>query len=400
MKQTILLLFCCSFLQMKAQSYPQYEFYGDYDLSFLNQNAKNDADESERTELVLLLAKYFELSDKHLVDLYYRMYQIEHTSVIKYNTIDDSPLDFLCEDSVGASIPVDFGTPLISNNKKESEYYNLKFASRVTKIASELFSPNVVTIKLPSSDSLLYSSSSDICVSNLTKIEGYDVYDYSALINKEDVLIVAATKGKNTYMLPECVKGLGAGSLRGSTLSNIIIPSNVTSIGKNAFDQTSITSFFFMSTEVPQMDDSSFGNLVDSNVTIYVPKKSQKDYKKKLPSLKKQIKPIPTAINDTISLLTAFNPNNKYCIKNGLMLTNDNYVVNKGNRFYHNTSLIFLNESAVYLWKEIGKRTFDIHDMQSCLLKEYDVDAKTAKEDCVKILEKWYEAGLVCKMNR
>lgn len=401
MKKIMYLIFlCCTYLPVIGQTNPQYAFYGNYDLSFLNQNAKNDADEIERTEIVLLFGKYFGLNDKYLVDLYYRVYQLEHTSVIKYNTIDDVPLNFQCVDSLDLGLHVDFGTSLISNNKNGSDSYNLRFASPVLKIASELFSPNVVTVKFPSTDSLLYSTSSDICVSNLTKIEGYDVYDYSALINKEGFLIVTATKGKNTYMLPECVKGIGTGALRGSTLSNLIIPSNVTSIGKNAFDQTSITSFFFMSTEVPQMDESSFGSLVNSNVTIYVPKKSLKNYKKKLPFFKKQIIPLPTATNDTISLLTTFNPNDKYCIRNGLVLSNDNYVVNKGNRFYHNNSLISLNETAVYLWKEIGKKTFDIKDMQSFLLKEYDVDAKTAKEDCLKILEKWYDAGIVCKMNR
>ena len=88
-KLMFLIVLCCSYLPMSGQVNPQYAFYGDYDLSFLNQNAKNDADEIERTEIVLMLAKYFGLSDKHLVDLYYRVYQLEHTSVIKYNTINN-----------------------------------------------------------------------------------------------------------------------------------------------------------------------------------------------------------------------------------------------------------------------------------------------------------------------
>ena len=65
-----------SICPVKGQNNPQYVFYGDYDLSFINQNAKNDADESERIELVLLFSKLFELDDKQLIDLHYRFYEI------------------------------------------------------------------------------------------------------------------------------------------------------------------------------------------------------------------------------------------------------------------------------------------------------------------------------------
>ena len=292
-KLMFLIVLCCSYLPMSGQVNPQYAFYGDYDLSFLNQNAKNDADEIERTEIVLMLAKYFGLSDKHLVDLYYRVYQLEHTSVIKYNTINNNPLNFQCVDSLDTGIIVDFGTSLVSNHKKDSDSYNLRFASPVIRIAPELFSESVTNIKLPFTDSLTYMSSPNICVKNLCRIEGKDVIDNTALINKSGVLIAAAVKGKNSYSVPEGVKEIGAGAFRGCSLKELVIPETVTTIGLNALsDCPQMESITIKAEDVCRISESCFDEQTITHITIYVPKKVVKSYKKILPSLKKQIKSI------------------------------------------------------------------------------------------------------------
>ena len=289
MKKTVfLMLFCCSYLPMSGQTNPQYAFYGDYDLSFLNQNAKNDADEIERTEMVLMLAKFFGLSDKHLVDLYYRVYQLEHTSVIKYNTINNSPLNFQCVDSLDKGFLVDFGTSLISNNKKESDCYNLRFASPVLKIAPELFSESVTSIKLPFTDSLTYISSPNINVGNLHRIEGKDVVDNSALVSSDGTLVVAAVMGKDSYTIPVVVKRIGAGAFQGCSLKELVIPETVTAIGENALAKCSqMTSLTIKSEEACQISDTCFDEETLAHLTLYVPKKNIKKYKRMLPSIKK-----------------------------------------------------------------------------------------------------------------
>lgn len=290
-KLVFIMLSCCMFLQMNGQRTPQYEFYSHYDLSFLNQNAKNDADEISRTNIVLMLANIFGLNDKHLVDLHYRVYQLEHTSVIKYDTNDSIPLNFNCKDSIDLGIDVDFGTPLISNNKRFSDSFNLRFASPVAKIAPELFSESVINIKLPHTDSLAYMSSPDICVKNLCRIEGKDVIDNTALVNKSGVLIAAAVKGKNFYSVPDCVKEIGAGAFRGCLLEELVIPETVKSIGLNAFaDCPRIKSITIKSEDVCRISESCFSGQTVSHMTIYVPKKAVKSYKKMLPSLKRQIR--------------------------------------------------------------------------------------------------------------
>lgn len=287
------MLLCCMFLQMNGQRTPQYEFYSHYDLSFLNQNARNDADEISRTNIVLMLADIFGLNDKHLVDLHYRVYQLEHTSVIKYDTNDSIPLNFNCEDSLGLGIDVDFGTPLISNDKRFSDRFNLRFASPVAKIAPELFSESVTNIKLPFTDSLTYISSPNICVTNLQRIDGKDVIDNTALINQNGVLIAAAVAGKDSYTIPYGVKEIGAGAFQGCSLEELLIPETVTNIGEKAFAKCSeMKSLTISSKEICNISEFCFDENVLTQITLYVPKKNIKRYKKMLPLLKDRIKAI------------------------------------------------------------------------------------------------------------
>ena len=287
-KVVFIMLSCCMFLQMNGQRNPQYEFYSHYDLSFLNQNAKNDADEISRTNIVLMLANIFGLNDKHLVDLHYRVYQLEHTSVIKYDTNDSIPLNFNCEDSLGLGIDVDFGTPLISNNKRFSDRFNLRFASPVAKIAPELFSESVTNIKLPFTDSLTYISSPNICVTNLQRIEGKDVIDNTALISQNGVLIAAAVAGKDSYTIPNGVKEIGAGALQGCSLKELVIPETVMFIGEKAFAKCNqMKSLTIYSDDVIHISESCFDEQTIAQLNIYVPKKNIKSYKKILPSAKK-----------------------------------------------------------------------------------------------------------------
>lgn len=287
-KVVFIMLSCCMFLQMNGQRTPQYEFYSHYDLSFLNQNAKNDADEISRTNIVLMLADIFGLNDKHLVDLHYRVYQLEHTSVIKYDTNDSIPLNFNCEDSLSLGIDVDFGTPLISNNKRFSDCFNLRFASPVAKIAPELFSESVTNIKLPFTDSLAYISSPNICVTNLQRIEGKDVIDNTALISQNGVLIAAAVAGKDSYTIPNGVKEIGAGALQGCSLKELVIPETVMFIGEKAFAKCNqMKSLTIYSDDVIHISESCFDEQTIAQLNIYVPKKNIKSYKKILPSAKK-----------------------------------------------------------------------------------------------------------------
>lgn len=59
------------------------------------------------------------------------------------------------------------------------------------------------------------------------------------------------------------------------------------------------------------------------------------------------------------------------------------------------SKIISLNETAADIWKGVAEMNeFSIDDMVSILMEQYEVDEKTAREDCAKIAERWKEMGL------
>ena len=60
------------------------------------------------------------------------------------------------------------------------------------------------------------------------------------------------------------------------------------------------------------------------------------------------------------------------------------------------STIISLNPTAADIWKGVcAMDEFGIEDMVGVLLAEYEVDEETAREDCIKIAERWVEMELV-----
>ena len=60
------------------------------------------------------------------------------------------------------------------------------------------------------------------------------------------------------------------------------------------------------------------------------------------------------------------------------------------------SKIISLNETAAYLWENVApKESFDIEEMVSLLLAEYEVEEEIAREDCEMIIERWKEMELL-----
>ncbi len=60
------------------------------------------------------------------------------------------------------------------------------------------------------------------------------------------------------------------------------------------------------------------------------------------------------------------------------------------------SKIISLNETAAYLWENIvDKESFSVETLTELLTQEYEVDEATAREDCLKIIERWIEIGIV-----
>ena len=120
------------------------------------------------------------------------------------------------------------------------------------------------------------------------RIEGKDVIENTALISKDGTLIVAAVTGKDSYTIPFVVNRIGAGAFQGCSLKELVIPETVTSIGENALAKCSqMTSLTIKSEEVCQISETCFDEETLAHLTLYVPKKNIKKYKRTLPSVKK-----------------------------------------------------------------------------------------------------------------
>ena len=56
---------------------------------------------------------------------------------------------------------------------------------------------------------------------------------------------------------------------------------------------------------------------------------------------------------------------------------------------------IVFNETALFLWKTVGKHQFGLGDMKTAITNAYEVDDSIALRDCRNLLEEWMECGLV-----
>lgn len=58
--------------------------------------------------------------------------------------------------------------------------------------------------------------------------------------------------------------------------------------------------------------------------------------------------------------------------------------------------IISLNPTAAFLWEKINcMEEFTIDTMVEALLEEYEVEEAVAREDCLLMVERWKELGLV-----
>ena len=278
--------------------YPQLWFYSN--TSPVSEKSMNEVEEHDNLNLEIMLGKYFGgYSDKQMIDMLYRVYEIENTSEIKYSTADWEKLPFLTEESNSIGVEVDFGATLIKNEETDQKgEYKLRFGSPIKIVDPSVFSKKIMKLEFPQCRNLIYKSSPDIRVDWLTHIKGPDVIDNTMLIDKNKTLIVAATfdeehlKSKKSIIVPNEVIAIGSGAFRGCGVSSIILPSSVKSIGENAFDETKLLHLFIESEVFPNFDKNIFGSCENPEMFLYVPQKLLKNYRNVLPSFSKRILPI------------------------------------------------------------------------------------------------------------
>lgn len=72
-------------------------------------------------------------------------------------------------------------------------------------------------------------------------------------------------------------------------------------------------------------------------------------------------------------------------------------VVAEGDASVDYSSILTLNESGAYIWKNIEGKDFDADSITALLLEEYEVDEETASNDAFAFMESLLDADLVAE---
>lgn len=84
-------------------------------------------------------------------------------------------------------------------------------------------------------------------------------------------------------------------------------------------------------------------------------------------------------------------------IKEGFVLRTicgQNVISGEGSANVNYSSLISLNETAAFLFKELQGKEFTEENAVDLLLDQYEVDRETAEMDVKALFAKWVEIGL------
>lgn len=73
----------------------------------------------------------------------------------------------------------------------------------------------------------------------------------------------------------------------------------------------------------------------------------------------------------------------------------ENIIVAEGADNIDFSSIISMNESSAYLWKNIQGKDFENEDLVKLLTAEYDVDEAVAAKDVAALVEQWRKAGII-----
>lgn len=291
MKKTLLAICIFASVMVCGQvNYPQIWFYANN--APIELKAQDFVDEYDSIYSYLNSLEERNLSKRGKIELLYRRYLIDKTGVIVYiyDSGDSLSIAATEREKFVDYNQADFGTSVKRKDISDKlNRVNLRFRGPVTHIDPMLFRKDIIFISLPLTFGLSYTSSPDIRVDNLAYITGKEVVDNKFLIDQSETLIVVAARGENIVSIPEGVKNIGAGALRGANIDTICIPESVLSIGEKAFDLSTTSCIVINSESMLEIEQNAFGDTPNESLKVYVPKKLVKTYKKQFPKLKKRI---------------------------------------------------------------------------------------------------------------
>lgn len=70
-------------------------------------------------------------------------------------------------------------------------------------------------------------------------------------------------------------------------------------------------------------------------------------------------------------------------------------VMAEGTKQVNFDKMVWLNESAGYLWDSVKDQDFTVDSLVELLQKEYEVDDETARKDAQTIVMEWKKTGFI-----
>lgn len=76
-------------------------------------------------------------------------------------------------------------------------------------------------------------------------------------------------------------------------------------------------------------------------------------------------------------------------------ICNEHLVVGEGIPQIDLNSIVSLNATAAFLWKQVEGKDFTVEELTKLLVDNYDVNEDRAASDAAAIAAKWIEVGVV-----
>ena len=76
-------------------------------------------------------------------------------------------------------------------------------------------------------------------------------------------------------------------------------------------------------------------------------------------------------------------------------MAGENVVIMQGTAGSDMTRIISLNDSSLLLWNALQGKEFEVSDVATLLIDEYEIDTDTATADAQAWVEKLAECGLI-----
>ncbi|MBR2367212.1 MAG: PqqD family protein [Alistipes sp.] len=76
-------------------------------------------------------------------------------------------------------------------------------------------------------------------------------------------------------------------------------------------------------------------------------------------------------------------------------MAGEHVVIMQGASFSDLTRIISLNESALYLWRAVEGKNFDVNTVAQLLEEYYGIDDQIAHRDAARWVDKLEECGLI-----